>query len=106
VDFFFEYLELGRWFARQQVVCDDDTFPGKPAPDMYLRAVRNLGLEPAACVVVEDASSGIQAAAAAGIGCILALGPARRHAELKRLPGVWRVISSLEQMPRRELFGG
>jgi HAD superfamily hydrolase (TIGR01509 family) len=105
VEFFFEHLGLERWFDLRRVVCDDGTFPGKPAPDIYLRAARILGLEPAACAVVEDARSGIQAAASAGIGCILALGPASRHAQLMQLPGVSQVIESLEQFPRRELFG-
>jgi beta-phosphoglucomutase-like phosphatase (HAD superfamily) len=105
VAFFFQHLGLGRWFEIGRVACDDGTFPGKPAPDIYLRAARILDLGPGACVVVEDARSGIQAAAAAGIGCILALGPVRRHAELGRLPGVWRTIESLAQLPHGELFG-
>ena len=105
VAFFFEHLGLSRWFDLRRVVCDDGTFPGKPAPDIYLRAARALDLEPGSCLVVEDARAGIQAAAAAGIGRILALGPASRHEELRSLPGVWRVIESLERLPRRELFG-
>lgn len=40
---------------------------GKPAPDIFLRAAELLGVPPAACVVVEDAPTGIQAALAAGM---------------------------------------
>jgi beta-phosphoglucomutase len=39
----------------------------KPAPDIFLNAARLLGAAPAACVVVEDAQSGIEAAKAAGM---------------------------------------
>jgi len=39
----------------------------KPAPDLFLYAASELGLEPAQCVVVEDAASGIEAAIAAGM---------------------------------------
>ena len=39
----------------------------KPAPDLFLYAANELGLEPAECVVVEDAASGIEAAIAAGM---------------------------------------
>ena len=42
----------------------------KPAPDIFLRAAQHLGVDPAACVVVEDAVNGIQAAKAAGMRCI------------------------------------
>ncbi|MEO0687157.1 MAG: beta-phosphoglucomutase, partial [Cyanobacteria bacterium J06649_11] len=39
----------------------------KPAPDLFLYAASQLGLEPAQCIVVEDAASGIEAALAAGM---------------------------------------
>ncbi len=42
----------------------------KPAPDIFLAAARELGVSPAACVVVEDAINGIEAALAAGMPCI------------------------------------
>lgn len=43
---------------------------GKPAPDIFLRAADLLGVPAAACVVVEDAPSGIRAALAAGMRTI------------------------------------
>jgi HAD superfamily hydrolase (TIGR01509 family) len=42
----------------------------KPAPDIFLSAARNLNVKPSACVVVEDAINGIQAAKAAGMRCV------------------------------------
>jgi beta-phosphoglucomutase len=49
----------------------------KPAPDLFLQAARQLGLNPAQCVVVEDSSAGIEAARAGGMYS-LGLGPAAR----------------------------
>lgn len=49
----------------------------KPAPDLFLYAARQLGLEPTQCVVVEDATVGIEAALAAGMWTV-GLGPAER----------------------------
>ncbi len=78
----------------------------KPAPDIYLQAARNLAVAPAHCVVVEDSRSGIQAAYAAGIGHIIALGPSQGHAQLTCLEGVDKVVENLAQISREELFLG
>jgi HAD superfamily hydrolase (TIGR01509 family) len=40
---------------------------GKPAPDLFLHAAAKMGVEPSACVVVEDSRYGVQAARAAGM---------------------------------------
>ncbi|MFB7787586.1 HAD family hydrolase [Streptomyces vinaceus] len=40
---------------------------GKPAPDLFLHAARRMGVDPAACVVVEDSGPGVRAARAAGM---------------------------------------
>ncbi len=104
LEFFAQHLDLSHWFKIEQIVYDDGTRPGKPAPDIYLQAARNLGLTPAHCVVVEDSRSGIQAAHAAGIGHIIALGPLHTHPVLAQLEGVRGVVENLGQVPREQLF--
>lgn len=42
----------------------------KPHPDIFLLAARRLGVDPARCLVVEDAPNGVQAAKAAGSLCL------------------------------------
>jgi HAD superfamily hydrolase (TIGR01509 family) len=102
--FFVEHLHLDRWFEIDRIVFDDGARPGKPAPDIYLQAASNLGLAPAGCVVVEDSRSGIEAARAAGIGHIVALGPVGTQQELRQLEGVDGVIENLRQFPKVLLF--
>ena len=51
----------GRIFSVTQVA------RGKPAPDVYLFAARQLGAEPSSCLVVEDTPPGVQAGVAAGM---------------------------------------
>ena len=49
----------------------------KPAPDLFLHAANQLGLQPHECVVVEDAAAGVEAALAGGFRTI-GLGPVER----------------------------
>jgi beta-phosphoglucomutase-like phosphatase (HAD superfamily) len=104
LDFFVEHLELSKWFTIPDIVYDDGTLPGKPAPDIYLRAAANLGLKPAECVVVEDAHSGIQAARAARIGHIIAIGPRSTHDRLRGIEGVNEVVENLGQIRKEGLL--
>jgi beta-phosphoglucomutase len=56
----------------------------KPAPDLFLHAAALVGVAPEACAVLEDASSGVEAALAAGMRAV-GIGPPERvgHAHLR-----------------------
>ncbi|MBI2506306.1 MAG: HAD family phosphatase [Candidatus Latescibacteria bacterium] len=74
---------------------------GKPAPDLFLLAVRRLGLAPEACAVVEDAVPGLQAARAAGMK---AIGFPSSHPEVVlREAGAQAVLGSYAEL--LELLG-
>ena len=62
VDFYIEELKLYQWFDLEKIVYADGTIPGKPAPDIYIKAARMLNLATQDCIVVEDAISGIESA--------------------------------------------
>lgn len=102
--FFNEMFKLETWFDLKKIVCADGTVHGKPAPDIYLKAANMLGLHPSGCVVIEDAPLGIQAARAAGIGHIIAIGPSEEHNRLSQVPGVNGVVSSLSEIDITRLF--
>ena len=67
---------------------------GKPAPDIFLKAANELGVDPEQCLVIEDAVAGVQAAHAAGMSCVAVAGnrdlPGLREAEL--------MVKSLEEV--------
>jgi len=52
------------------LVSGDEVQNGKPAPDIFLMAAERLGIEPAQCLVVEDAVNGVLAAKQAGMQCV------------------------------------
>ena len=56
------------------VVTGADVTRGKPDPQVFQIAADRLGVEPASCVVVEDAPAGIAAARAAGMVSIALVG--------------------------------
>lgn len=46
---------------------EDNTVKGKPEPDLYLNALKELGVDPKNAIAVEDSPLGIEAAKSAGI---------------------------------------
>ena len=85
-------------------VCGRDLARGKPKPDIFLLAAFELGMEPAACFVVEDAPAGIEAARAAGM---TAIGVAR-HNDAAGLcaAGATLVVGSLDEIVISQLAHG
>lgn len=66
----------------QAIVCGDhaNVKEGKPAPDIYLEAARQLHVDPRHCLVFEDALHGVQAGKAAGC-CVVAVPDSRFDAQ-------------------------
>ncbi len=57
-------------YQQMVYVSGSDVTRKKPDPQIFLIAIGRLGIEPARCVVFEDAPSGVQAAKAAGARCV------------------------------------
>ena len=60
-----QVVGLARRFS--VIISGEDVARGKPAPDVFLEGARRLGCSSAACLVLEDAPNGLQAAKAAGM---------------------------------------
>ncbi len=85
-----ELPEAGRISAR---VTGSDVSHGKPHPEVFLTAAEKLGIAPDDCVVVEDASAGVEAARRAGMACIALTGTT--SAEVLQQHGAHRVVDTL-----------
>ena len=75
---------------------------GKPEPDAFLLGAELLGLQPAECVVVEDASAGVLAGLNAGCHVITVNVPA----DSPRLDEVDFVLTSLQALSVHKLSDG
>jgi len=65
------------------LVTGSDVPRSKPAPDVYLRAARELGLAPARCVAIEDSATGVASAKAAGMRVIVVPNRYTAHQDLR-----------------------
>jgi beta-phosphoglucomutase-like phosphatase (HAD superfamily) len=64
--------QLGPALARHfgVTVCGDEVAAKKPAPDVYLAALRALGVPASRAVAIEDSANGVQSARSAGLAVI------------------------------------
>lgn len=70
VDFYFEHMNLNRWFRIEKVAYNNGTLKGKPDPAIFHLAAEKLNLLPLETVIFEDSLAGIVAAERAGAGKI------------------------------------
>lgn len=73
LDFYFQYLDIARWFDYDKVVYNNGKIKSKPDPQIYLCAMEIINREPESVVVFEDAITGLQAAKNAQAGRIIAV---------------------------------
>ena len=92
VQFYLEDLGLKKWFTMDRIVYDQGLLPSKPDPAFYLEAARRLKMRPEDCVVAEDSPSGIQAAANARAGRIVAIDRTAPRAWLEANPAIFAIV--------------
>ena len=83
------------------VVTASDVERGKPWPDPWLEGARRLGVDPAECLVVEDAVAGLRAGRAAGCRALVAVLGTTPQAELEPVadlvvPDLTHLTTSIE----------
>ena len=74
---------------------------GKPAPDLFLFAARQFGARPGDCLVVEDSTTGVEAATAAGMPVVGFCGGSHcpdDHADRLATAGCSRVFADMAEL--------
>jgi HAD superfamily hydrolase (TIGR01509 family) len=95
IDLALEVGGLAPFFSA--TVSSEEVERGKPAPDVYLEATRQLGVEPTRTAAVEDSRSGIRSAHAAGLR-VIAIPNAHYPPDPETLGLADSVLSSLEEL--------
>jgi beta-phosphoglucomutase family hydrolase len=82
------------------VVAEREQLKGKPAPDTFLAAGRELGVEPGEAAVFEDALAGVAAGRAGGFACVVGVDRVG-HADELREHGATVIVRELAELLER-----
>ena len=84
----FEYFDA--------VICGDMVTNSKPEPDIYLKACKTLGVEPAEALALEDSRNGLLSAHRAGMNVIMVPDLWEADEEIKSF--LWNICKDLEEV--------
>ena len=100
VAFYIDVFKLSNWFDLDKIVYSNGKIPGKPAPDIYQIAAKNIGLPIEECLVVEDAISGINSSKSAGAGMIIAISSEEPVEYYQKISGISQIIKNFDEVDR------
>lgn len=90
IDFFIEYFQLTRWFAKEDIVYDDGSHLNKIT--MFQEGANNIHVPLHECLVFEDSLSGISFAQQCHVHKIVAITTPEKVKEYKKIKGVDEII--------------
>jgi HAD superfamily hydrolase (TIGR01509 family) len=94
-------LGLLDWF--DFISCAENGCPTKPSPEVYLRALRGLGVSAAEALAIEDSPNGVRATQRAGIRCVIVPNELTRK---MRFPERVEILGSLESFSLKAYVKG
>lgn len=93
--FFLEKAKLLSFF--QKIIGGESVSCGKPAPDIYLKAIKECDVQTQSITVIEDSIQGVQAALNAGLSVIMI--PDRVQPDEALAKKCLAVVKSLDRVP-------
>lgn len=103
IDFVLDNLCIRKYFSA--LVSADDVPNSKPHPETYLKCAERLNIEPASCLVFEDAPKGVEAALNAGMKSVV-LTTLHLQDEFKRFPNAGLFIKDYSDPRLMEFVHG
>lgn len=103
VNFVLDNLDISGYF--QTVVTADDVKLSKPDPAVYLRCAELIGVDPAHCVVFEDAPKGVEAAGNAGMKSVVILSTLHGIDDFKGYSNILKYIHDYTEITPEEVAG-
>lgn len=85
------------------VIGREDVTASKPDPEPYRKALARSGMDPAACLVIEDSERGLKSAIAAGLRCWVIPNELTRTGDFS---GADRILSDIRDLPDLLLESG
>ncbi|MBS4213774.1 MULTISPECIES: HAD family hydrolase [Neobacillus] len=99
VEGFLKKLHIFKYF--NVIKTRDDVSKVKPNPELYIQAVKALGIKPSEAVAFEDSLNGLRAAREAGIHCVVVPNQVTSHLEFH---GHSHRLSSMEEINLKQLL--
>ncbi len=100
VEFYIKEFNLAQWFDLDKIVYSNGKIKGKPDPEIYQIASKNIGLSPKDCIVIEDALSGLESAHRAGIGKIIAIASLESHDLYEPFDYIYQIIDNFDEIDK------
>ena len=80
------------------LVSAEKNYKGKPAPDIFVKAAENLGIDPSESLIVEDALAGVEAGRNGHFGLVIGIAKEEHEEEMKK-HGADIVVENLAHLP-------
>ncbi len=98
VDFIVDGLEIRQFF--KTILHADDVSKGKPDPEIFIKAMDKLGLQPGECVIFEDSPTGAKAAADSGCAVVI-ITTTHEKEDFLKIPSIIAFINDFEGIDSR-----
>jgi len=95
IDFVIDNLKIRDYFGA--IVSADDVVISKPNPETFLSCAHQLQIQPADCIVFEDAPKGVEAALNANMRCVV-LTTMHHAEEFAHYPNVVKIIKDYTEL--------
>ncbi len=94
ITLFIERYNLAKWFDVDKIVYNNNTFKGKPHPDIYLIAANKIGVDIKNCIIFEDTKNGVLSGEASGAYKVIGITSSNSKEEMLKMKGCVHAIEN------------